>query len=443
MRSADEALAVAERALRFVRGADQAQVTVSFESSAYARFARNYVTQNLDRDETEVAITYVKDKRLGNAVTGSTTADGLRALAQAAADIAERVPANHEFVSLAKSEPIAPAVRSHFDSTANASADDRVGKLVPVFERMRRSNLNASGFTTTGRGARAVANTLGVRARFEGTRGGIEIKALAAQTSGFAEFFARDYAALDSAERAERAASKATVSQTPEDFAPGVYSAILEPPAFFDCLNVILERANAEDVLETKESWMTGRIGKALLSANLTIVDDWSHPLLANAPFADDGAPTRKVTLIERGVPQGYVSSTYLANKFKIANTGHSENYPINAVVLPGTKTREQLIASVERGVLISRTWYTRTVDPREAVITGLTRDGVFLIEDGRLTRTLKNFRFYLSMLTALRDVELGNRLYLAEAAGDAPGTIAVPDVKIGRFALSAQTSFA
>ena len=140
-------------------------------------------------------------------------------------------------------------------------------------------------------------------------------------------------------------------------------------------------------------------------------------------------------------MPKAFVSSTYLANKYKIPNTGH-DGYPTNAIFMPGTKSREQLIASVERGILVSRTWYTRLVDPREVVITGLTRDGVYLIENGTLTKTLKNFRFYTSMLSALADCEFGDKLYLAESA-DTPGTLAVPVAKIAKFAFSAQTSFA
>lgn len=442
MRSSAEAMAIAEKVLGFAQGADQAQVNVTFDDSSYARFARNYVTQNLSRSEGNVTLVYVKGKRIGTATTGSMSDEALRALAATAAEIAGRLPPNREFVSLATNGPTAAPVRSTYPSTEHATAEDRVAKLIPVFERMNRSSLFASGFTTTSGSARAVANSLGVRALFEETYGGIEIKAMAPQTSGFAEFFTRDYAALDSAERGERAASKATVSRTPEDFPPGTYTVILEPPAFVDCLNGVLGEMNVGAVLEDKRSWMVGRIGTQLFSPNLTIIDDWSHPLLANAPFADDGAPTKRLTLVDKGAPAAYVSSTYLANKYKVPNTGHSGGYPINAVVMPGQKSREQLIASVERGILISRTWYTRVVDPREAVITGLTRDGVFLIENGKLTKTLKNFRFYTSMLTALQDVELGNRLFLAESA-DTPTTLAVPDAKIAKFALSAQTSFA
>jgi predicted Zn-dependent protease len=441
MRERADALILAEKILHLARGADQAQVIITGGLENYARFAHNYVVQNIASDDTRADLTYVKDKRLGSASTGEISDAGLQTLVATAAEIASRLPVNREFVSLAEKKPISAPVKSVYASTAGATPDDRVSKLMPMFERMKRSQLNSSGFTTTQRHVRAVANSLGVRASHEDTYSGMEIKAMAPATSGFAEFFSRDYATLDSAERAERAASKATVSANPEDFPPGIYTVVLEPPAFVDCLNNLLEAMNVASVLEEQDSWMVGRIGKPLFSPNLTIVDDWSFPLVANAPFGRDGAPTQKVTLIEAGVPKAYVSSTYLANKFKVPNTGH-DGYPINAIVQPGTKSRDELIATVERGVLISRTWYTRLVDAKECVITGLTRDGVFLIENGKLTKALKNFRFYTSMVKGLADVELGDKLYLAESA-DTPGTLAVPDAKIGKFALSAQASFA
>jgi PmbA protein len=436
------ALELAERTLRFCTGADQAQAIVTLEDSAYSRFARNYVTQNIDATAPTVEVTFVREKRLGIARTRDLSEAGLRGAVDAAREITGRLPVNPEFVSLATPAPIAAAPKSTFASTANATADDRVARLLTVFERMKRSKLNASGFTTTAASARAVANSLGVRASFDETMSGLEIKAMAPDVSGYAQYWSRDYATTDAAERADLAATKATVSAEPADLAPGTYTVILEPSPFLECITQVLDAMDAERVLETQDSWMIDRIDKAIFSPNLTVVDDWSFPLMANAPFARDGAPTQKVTLIERGVPKNYVTSTYLANKFKKPNTGHSDNYPTNAVVLPGTKSRAQLIAETERGVLISRMWYTRVVNPRECTITGLTRDGVYLIENGKLTKTLKNFRVFTSMLTALSDVELGNRLFLAESS-EAPVLHAVPDAKIAKFTLAAQTSFA
>ncbi|MDQ6826415.1 MAG: hypothetical protein M3Z14_04345, partial [Candidatus Eremiobacteraeota bacterium] len=234
MPNAADSLTIAERVVLLARGSDQAQATVSSNRAAYSRFARNYVTQNLNADSTTVTLTYVRNGHLGTATTGNISQSGLHRLVASAADIAKRVPKNREFVSLAKRAPIAKAIKSVYASTRDATPDDRVNKLLPVFARMKQSNLSSAGFTTTQTSVTAVANSLGVRVAFEGTYGGIEIKAMAANTSGFAEYFSRDYASLDSAERAQRASAKATVSSTPEDFAPGTYTVILEPPAFVD-----------------------------------------------------------------------------------------------------------------------------------------------------------------------------------------------------------------
>ncbi|MBV8582240.1 MAG: TldD/PmbA family protein [Candidatus Eremiobacteraeota bacterium] len=441
MPNAHDALALAKRALSYVKGADQASVAVNVSDASYSRFARNYVVQNIGSLATTVSVNYVKGKRIGSSTTGDTSDAGLRAVAARAADVASRVPANPEFVSLPKPGTATGHSKSVFPATASASPETRIDKLQSVFARMERSSLNSSGYTTTQSLASAVVNSLGLSAAWEGTYAGLEIKAIGERTSGYADFWTRDYGALDAAERAERAASKATVSNEPADFKPGTYTVILEPPAFVDCINNLYYGFSLGSIKENQDSWMIDRIGKHVFSPNLTIVDDWSHPLVANQPFASDGAPTKKVVLVEKGVPKGYVSSTYLANKFKEANTGH-DGYPINAIVMPGTKSREQLIAETERGILISRTWYTRPVDPRTCTITGLTRDGVYLIENGKLTKTLKNFRFFTSMVSALKDVELGNKLYRSESS-DAPQTLLVPDVKIAKFTLSAQTSFA
>ncbi|MDP9017175.1 MAG: TldD/PmbA family protein [Candidatus Eremiobacteraeota bacterium] len=442
MLNAAHALELAEKVLKYCAGADQAEVDVNVGNQAYSRFARNYVTQNLSGDETTVSVQFVKNKHIGNATSGDLSEAGLRKLVADAAEIAKRTPPNTEFISLPKKETIAGNPEAVFDSSKDATPDARVDKLLPLFARMEQDKLLSAGYLTTQYGAQAIANSLGVRAAYESTLSGLEVKAMAENTSGYAEYWSRDFGTIDTSERADLAARKATVSREPQDFAPGTYTVILEPPAFSNVLGGVLDGMDIGSVIENKDSWMVDQIGKPLLSKNLTIVDDWSHPLLRNAPFSPDGAPTKKLTLIENGVPKHYVTNTLLANKYKVANTGHP-GFPANSIVLPGTKTREQLIAETERGILVSRTWYTRVVDPKQQTITGLTRDGVFLIENGKLTKTLKNFRFFTSMLTALSDIELGSQVYFSGSAADSASVPAVPVAKIGKFTFSAQASFA
>jgi len=443
MRDQDRALSLAEAVLKAAGGADQAQVTVTISDAAYARFARNYVIQNLDSLSTQISLTYYEGKRSGSISTDDASAASIARLVAKARDIARRVPPDNGFVSLPKPASIAPAVHSYYAATAEATPDDRVEKLLPIFARMKASQLSSSGFTTTQTITTAVANSLGVRAAFTGTMSGLQLKAIAAETSGYAEFYSPDYSRLDPQPYAERAAEKATVARVPASFAPGNVTVLLEPSAFAAALKALTEGMGADSVLEDKDSWMVGRMNQRLFSPNVTLRDDWSHPLFANPPFnLADGVPTQKLNLIDRGVVKHFVTSTYMANKYHVANTGHP-NFPANGIIEPGTKSRAELLASIERGVLISRTWYERVVDPRQASITGITRDGVYLIENGKLTKTLKNFRYFVSMLDAFRDIEFSNTQVLTEPDSDTGYSSVLPDAKIANYHLAAQTSYA
>jgi PmbA protein len=443
MRDQDRALSLAERVLKAAAAADQAQVSVAISDASYARFAHNYVVQNLASVSTQITLTYYIGKKSGSVSSDDASPASVARMVSAARAIAQRVPPDNGFVSLPKPAAIVPAAHSYYDATADATPDDRVEKLLPLFARMKSSELSSSGFATTQINTVAIANSHGVRAAFTGTMSGLQLKAIAERTSGFAEFYGPDFGVLDAQALAERAALKATVSRIPANLKPGTYTVLLEPSAFAAALKALTEGMGAGDVLEDKDSWMVGRIEKQLFSPNFTLRDDWSHPLFANAPFnTGDGAPTKKLTLIDHGVAKHYVSSTYTANKYHVPNTGHP-GFPANGIVEPGTKSREALLASIERGVLISRTWYERVVDPRAAAITGITRDGVYLIENGKLTKTLKNFRYFVSMLDALKNVEFSNTQVLTEPDSDTNYSSVLPDAKIAKYNLAAQTSFA
>ena len=171
MRNDDRALSLADTVLRAAKGADQAQVSVTIADASYARFARNYVTQNLESQQTTVALTYYIGKKLGTVRSADVSPSGIARLVTQAKAVATRVPPDNSFVSLPKPGALDKAVPSFFASTADATADDRVDKLVPVFAAMKRSNLSCSGFTTTQTQTIAVANSLGVRVSYTGTSG--------------------------------------------------------------------------------------------------------------------------------------------------------------------------------------------------------------------------------------------------------------------------------
>ncbi len=443
MRDQDRALSLAETVLKAAAAADQAQVTVAISDASYARFARNYVIQNLDAVSTQITLTYYVGKKSASISTDDASPASIRRVVAEARDIAHRVPPDSGFVSLPKAAPVAHPGHGYFDATAGATPDDRVEQLLPVFARLKSAQLSSSGFMTTQTNTSAVANSLGVRAAYTGTMSGLQLKAIAPKTSGFATFYSPDFARMDAAGVSERAAAKASFSLEPATFAPGNYTVLLEPSAFAAALKALTEGMGADNVLEDKDSWMVGRIGKRVFSPHFTLRDDWSHPLFANPPFnVNDGAATKKVTLIDRGVAEHYVTSTYSANKYHVPGTGHA-NFPNSCIVEPGPRSREALIASIERGILITRTWYERVVDPRRASITGITRDGVYLIENGKLTKTLKNFRYFVSMVDVLKDVEFSDTQELTEPDSDTNTSSVLPAAKIANYHLAAQTSFA
>ena len=443
MADRDRALTLAERVLRAAKGADQAQVTVNIGDASYARFARNYVIQNLDALQTQITLTYYAGKRSGSISTDDASDASIARIVARAREIAQRVPPDGGFVSLPKPARVAAAMHGFDAATAAATPAERVAKLQPLFARMQAAKLSSSGFLTTQINTVAIANSLGLRAAFTGTTCGLQLKAIARATSGYAEFYSPQLGLLDAQAVAERAAVKATLFDEPGEIAPGTYTVLLEPSAFAAALKALTEGMGGFDVLDEKDSWMVGRIGKRVFSPNFTLRDDWSHPLFANPPFnQNDGTPTNKLTLIDRGVVERYVADTYTANKFHVPNTGHP-NFPVNNIVDPGRASRAQLLASIERGVLVTRTWYERVIDPRTAAITGITRDGVYLIENGKLTRTLKNFRYNVAMVDALADVELSGTQVLSEPDSDTLVSTVVPDAKIARYRVSAETAFA
>ena len=443
MADRDRALTLAERVLRAAKGADQAQVTVNIGDASYARFARNYVIQNLDALQTQITLTYYAGKRSGSISTDDASDASIARIVARAREIAQRVPPDGGFVSLPKPARVAAAMHGFDAATAAATPAERVAKLQPLFARMQAAKLSSSGFLTTQINTVAIANSLGLRAAFTGTTCGLQLKAIARATSGYAEFYSPQLGLLDAQAVAERAAIKATLFDEPGEIAPGTYTVLLEPSAFAAALKALTQGMGGFDVLDEKDSWMVGRIGKRVFSPNFTLRDDWSHPLFANPPFnQNDGTPTNTLTVSDRGVVERYVADTYTANKFHVPNTGHP-NFPVNNIVDPGRASRAQLLASIERGVLVTRTWYERVIDPRTAAITGITRDGVYLIENGKLTRTLKNFRYNVAMVDALADVELSGTQVLSEPDSDTLVSTVVPDAKIARYRVSAETAFA
>jgi len=228
--------------------------------------------------------------------------------------------------------------------------------------------------------------------------------------------------------------------------APGRYTVVLEPAAVLDLVGQIFGDFSAT-ALRDERSFLTGRMGQKMFAENIDISDDFSHPLQAGTPFDGEGVPRQRIKLVEKGVVRNVVYCRQAAHLSGVKPTGHGfplpNEYgeaPMNIVIAGGETPVEEMIASTERGILVTRLWYIREVDPYQKIMTGMTRDGTFLIERGRVVRGLKNFRFNQNLIELLSNVEAMSPA--VRASGEETFDMVVPAMKVRDFNFTEVTRF-
>jgi len=269
---------------------------------------------------------------------------------------------------------------------------------------------------------------------------------LEADSSGWAKANAPDVRLLDPEALAAGASQKAAASRRPREVSAGRWTVILEPSAVLDLVGSLFYDFAGTAMLDQR-SCFNGRLGKKVMGDNITLCDDFAHPLQSGPPFDGEGLPRRKVLLVDRGVPRNLVYARATAKKMKAKATGHglplpneSGEAPFNLVFGGGNTSVDQMVASTDRGILLTRMWYIREVDPYEKVLTGMTRDGSFLVEGGRIVSGIRNFRFNQGILEMLSNVEqLGPAV---RAAGEESFEMVVPAMKVRNFRFSEVTKF-
>jgi predicted Zn-dependent protease len=272
------------------------------------------------------------------------------------------------------------------------------------------------------------------------------ITAMASDSSGWAKGSACSHHDLDPAAMARSAADKAQASRDPLELAPGAYTVILEPAAVLDLVGQMFGDFSATAISDGR-SFLRDRIGEKLFGENISIDDDAYHPLQAGAPFDGEGVPRRKLALVDRGVVRDVAYCRQAAHTAGVQPTGHGfplpNEYgeaPMNIVIAGGATPLEDMIASTARGILVTRLWYIREVDPYEKIMTGMTRDGTFLIDNGRIARGVRNFRFNQALPELLSNVEALSPS--VRASGEEAFDMVVPAMKIRGFHFTEVTRF-
>ncbi len=416
-------------------------------SESLTRFANNAIHQNVSETSHALSVRIVIGKRTARASTNRVDLAGIERCVEQAVALTKAMAIDEELLPLYEPvEAVYPAVDRFDEPTAECSPEARARAVAEAIRIVEEHGQTAAGIYSTEHLTETVCNSRGIRAMHRETMARFSITAMASDSSGWAKASAVRSADLDPAALARSAASKARASANPGEIDAAPYTVILEPSAVLDFVGQIMPDFSATSLADQR-SFLTGRLGKPLFHPMIAIADDVTHPLQCGSPFDGEGVPRRIVPLVEAGVPKAVVYSRGAAAKASAAPTGHglelpndAGETPENIVIAGGTSSVEEMVASTERGVLVTRLWYIREVDPYDKIMTGMTRDGTFLVENGKVTCGLRNFRFNQSVLEALANVEmLGPAV---RASGEETFDMVVPAMKIRGFGFTEVTRF-
>lgn len=436
--------ALAKRVLA-LSGATQTEVMVSSSNSELTRFTRNTVHQNVAEADVSIKVRAILGGRTGVASTNLPADTALEQVVRRATELARLAPEDPDQPQLPSGGPMRYPEGAYVENTARATPEQRANMADAIFKTAEDHRYWCAGFVTTSSEGVTIVNSQNACASFERTDAGINVKMNASNSSGFGEAYDNDVAQLDAHAVGSISAHKARDSADPTSVEPGQWTVILEPAAFGELFSYLADHFSAQSY-EEKSSFMSEGLGNLYLGENVSISDDYAHPLNPGMPFDFEGQPKKRVTLIENGIGRNIVTDSYYARKLELENTGHALPAPnaygpqaINLVISPGSKPLNELIGETKRGLLITRFWYIRTVDQRKAIVTGMTRDGTFLVENGTVKGGVRNMRFNQSLLEALRHCELANSLH---RTGGYSYSIVAPAAKIEGFTFSSGTDF-
>ncbi|MBM3773890.1 MAG: TldD/PmbA family protein [Acidobacteria bacterium] len=440
----EEVFALAQDCARSL-GASDIEVQLGGGASALTRFANNTIHQNVAERSGYLSVRALLDRRTARASTNRLDADAIRDAVKHAIRITRLQAPDPDLPPLARPEPWTPVSRA-CSSTAETTPEQRARAVAAAIREVEGEGQIAAGIYSTGESVFAVLNSAGVFAYHAETMAVFSITAMAPDSSGWAKASACDASELDPVRLARSAVRKARESRAPIAIEPGRYTVVLEPAAVLDLVGQMFPDFSGT-ALRDERSFLNDRLGKPVFGSNIHIFDDVCDPRQAGAPFDAEGVPRRRLVLVERGVPKQIAYSRQAARLAGAAPTGHgfavpneAGEAPVNVVIAGGEAPLEELIRTTGRGILVTRLWYIREVDAYEKIMTGMTRDGTFLIEDGRITRGLRNLRFNQSLVELLGNVEAMSPA--GRAAGEEAPDMVAPAMKVRDFHFTEVTRF-
>jgi PmbA protein len=467
MLTQDQASTIFDR-IKKLSSADEVEVLFYGGRFALTRFANNTIHQNVAEENHTISVRTVFNGRTARAATNKFDDDSLRRVVESSEALANvqhpdadllPVPSPSEGGSRANEGGGATSLPSrHFDETAAITPQLRAESVRKIVEVAQRHKLTTAGIFSSSESVDGIFNSRGLSRWYRQTLAEVSITMLDGDSSGWQKANAADVKNLDPLRMAEIAAQKTVDSAHPAELPAGKYTVILEPSAVLDIVGFMFWDFSGMAILDQR-SFLNDRIGSKLFGGNITIWDDVTHPLQTGSPFDGEGMQRQRLALVENGIVKRMVYARATAERMKrsdhknkvgpIEATGHglpvpneTGEMPINIVFDAPQKpqTLSEMIASTERGILVTRLWYIREVDPYEKIVTGMTRDGTFLVENGRVMKGLRNFRFNQSLIQMLSSVEAMS--VPVRASGEEAFDMVVPAMKIGEFNFTEVTKF-
>jgi PmbA protein len=442
--------------------ADEVEAMIYGGQFALTRFANNAIHQNVAEENYSISVRAAFDGRTARATTNKFDDESLKRVVQASESLAKVQHPDPDLLPMPDAGESSAAAQTrptrHFAQTAGLTPELRADAVEKIVRVATRHKLTTAGIFSSSESVEGIFNSHGLNDWHAQTSSEISITMLAEDSSGWRKANAPDVTQLDPVALAEISARKAIESASPREIPAGKYTVILEPAAVLDMAGFMFWDFGGLSILDQR-SFLNNRVGTQVFGANINIWDDVAHPLQSGTPFDGEGIPRQRVQLVEKGVVKRLVYARATAEKMKrseykdklgpVAATGHGFSLPNEMGEAPmnivfGTpadpKTVEQMIGSTERGVLVTRLWYIREVDPYEKILTGMTRDGTFYVEDGKVRHGILNFRFNESLIHMLSNVEAMGRP--VRASGEESFDMVAPAMKVRDFNFTEVTKF-
>lgn len=392
--------------------ADGVSVCAHAKTRRVLRFAYEAIHQDVAQESVGVTIQVIQQQRTGVASIETLEPTGLRRCAAAASAIAEHSPAQRDSPELPRRHRLI-ATKDYQRGTARMTPAACVKSLAQLFRYCAGAGAELAGSLVTGADELAVVNSAEVACYAASTISGAKLVTMYRSLSGYASGAHRDVAQLDLRGLLKRSLAQSLHQAEAITLPLGSYEVILEPEAVAELVDWLGYTAFGAKSVEERSSCLAGRMGERVFAPSITIYDDGTEADTLRMPFDFEGVPKRRAVLIDRGIASGIVFDTRYGKRFGHPSTGHGMPpgetegpLPLHLGMAPGSSSLAEMIRSCKRGVLIPRFHYVNgLLNPREALMTGLTREGAFLIERGKITQPLKTLRFTQSLLEAFRHV--------------------------------------